>query len=150
MTGNLPPETAEKQKERWNREVVLMNEMTHENIVNGIVNIEPVSFVETLQKTVSMPDMPILVMEYCEGGDLRRHLNASPNSCGLSESEVRNCLRCIGNAIRYLHEQKITHRDIKPENIVIKRNEFKDMCFKVLTKQKKSGPLVDVVVDDFW
>lgn len=131
MLVNIAPETAEKQKERWNREVELMNEMTHENIVHGISNIEPASFIEMLQKTVLMPGMPVLVMEYCDGGDLRRHLNCSPNSSGLIESEVRNCLRCIGNAIRYLHEQKITHRDLKPENIVIKRNEFNEICFKV-------------------
>lgn len=131
MLGNLPVDTADKQKERWNREIELMNEMTHENIVHG-VKVQPESFLEILQKTVLMPGMPILVMEYCEGGDLRQYLNAPTNVSGLIESDVRNCLRCIGNAIRYLHEQKITHRDIKPENIVINRNDRDEICFKVI------------------
>lgn len=127
----IPPnEFNEKQKERWNREVeYMMNEINNENIVKGI-KIEPKTFYTELSKTSPM-GMPILIMEYCEGGDLRHLLNANKNTSGLPESEVRNILKSIGNAISYLHDLKITHRDIKPENIVIKNYDFDKKVYKV-------------------
>lgn len=95
----------------------MTNEIRNENIVQGI-KIKPDSFLEELNRRNPSP-MPVLVMEYCEGGDLRRKLNANQNTSGFGESEVRNILKCLSNAISYLHDLKITHRDIKPENIVI-------------------------------
>lgn len=107
------------QRERWNREVDYMtNHIKNENIVRGI-KIEPASFLVELNR-LSPSTMPTLVMEYCEGGDLRRMLNANIATSGFSEREVRSILKCLGNAISYLHTLRITHRDIKPENIVVK------------------------------
>lgn len=107
------------QTERWIREVDYMtNHIESDFIVRGI-KIEPAQFVAELERTHPSP-MPTLIMEYCEGGDLRRMLNANANTSGLAEPEVRSLLRCLGSAIEYLHQKRITHRDIKPENIVIK------------------------------
>lgn len=109
---------AEKQRERWEREVDYMtNKVRHVNIVRGI-KVQPESFIVELNN-VNPSNMPILIMEYCEGGDLRRMLNFSRHSSGLPESEVRNILQSLKNAIFYLHSMSITHRDIKPENVVI-------------------------------
>ena len=64
-------------------------------------------------------DLPMLCMEYCSGGDLRRVLNRPENCCGLKELDVRNCFRDLNEAVGYLHSQRIIHRDLKPENIVL-------------------------------
>lgn len=109
---------AAKQKERWEREVDLMtNKIRHENIVRGI-KVKPDTFLQELHKS-NPSGMPILLMEYCEGGDLRRQLNDSKNCSGLPESDVRNVLQALKAAVSHLHSQSITHRDIKPENVVI-------------------------------
>lgn len=109
---------AAKQKERWEREVDLMtNKIRHENIVRGI-KVKPEQFLQELHKT-NPSGMPILLMEYCEGGDLRHQLNNSKNCSGLPESDVRNVLQALKSAVSHLHSQSITHRDIKPENVVI-------------------------------
>lgn len=76
-------------------------------------------------------DLPILVMEYCEGGDLRRMLSKNSNCSGLPEMEVRSILKALRNAISYLHDMKITHRDIKPENIVLKKSPVGGFVYKV-------------------
>jgi len=64
-------------------------------------------------------DLPMLCMEYCSGGDLRRMLNKPENCCGAKELAVRNCLKDLTEAVAYLHSQRIIHRDLKPENIVM-------------------------------
>lgn len=108
----------DKQRERCEREVDLMtNQVRHLNIVRGI-KVNPETFLTELNK-FNQSGMPILLMEYCEGGDLRSQLNNSKNCTGLLESEVRNVLQALKNAVYYLHSMKITHRDIKPENVVI-------------------------------
>lgn len=77
-------------------------------------------------------ELPILVMEYCEGGDLRRLMSKNSNCSGLPEAEVRSILKALRNAISYLHDQRITHRDIKPENIVLKKQPDGGFVYKVV------------------
>lgn len=107
-----------KQKERWEREVdYMINQIRHVNIVRGI-KVKPATFLTELEN-YNPSGMPILVMEYCEGGDLRRQLNESKSCSGLAESDVRNVLHSLKSAVEHLHSMSITHRDIKPENVVI-------------------------------
>lgn len=62
---------------------------------------------------------PVLAMEFCSGGDLRKVLNKPQNCCGVEEKEVRQILKQVSSAIEYLHSLNIIHRDLKPENIVL-------------------------------
>lgn len=119
-----------KQKERWEREVDYMtNKIRHLNIVRGI-KVKPEAFLSELEKS-NPSGMPILIMEYCEGGDLRKQLNDNQNVSGMAESEVRNILRSLKSAVEYLHSLSITHRDIKPENVVIQITSDGRRIYKV-------------------
>ncbi|CAG9788393.1 unnamed protein product [Diatraea saccharalis] len=109
-------ELTEKHKERWTKEVEILQSYHNPNIV-GTKPLPP-ELKDGLQ-TVNPSKLPILCMEFCAGGNLRQHLNL-PESChGLREVQVRQILKDIGNALQFLHSNKITHRDVKPENIVI-------------------------------
>lgn len=109
---------------------MLTNIIKNENIVKTI-KVEPESFLLELCRIGAgggcggvKSILPVLCMEFCDGGDLRRALDNSENTCcGFNEVEVRSILKALRNAISYLHSLKITHRDIKPENIVLKRFE---------------------------
>lgn len=115
---------------RWNLEVGYMTEkVSHDNIVRGI-RVEPASFLAELERQQPTA-MPVLLMEYCEGGDLRRLLNTSEYATGFPEMEARAVLRSLGAAIAYLHQMKITHRDIKPENIVMKTDSGGRKVYKL-------------------
>lgn len=144
-------EMTDKNCERWCNEVALMTKkVRNENIVST-VSVQPESFLQELIKH-SANKLPILCMEYCEGGDLRRVLNRVQNCSGLREQEVRDVLRSLRNAISYLHNLKITHRDIKPENIVLKQMgdrvvyKLTDLGYaKALDKQSLNASLVGTV-----
>ncbi|KAK5602308.1 hypothetical protein CRENBAI_014192 [Crenichthys baileyi] len=103
---------SEKNKERWSREIQIMRKLNHVNIVQAREVPDDVT-------SIALNDLPLLAMEYCAKGDLRKVLNKPENCCGLKESEILSLLSHIGSGIQYLHENKIIHRDLKPENIVL-------------------------------
>uniref|UniRef100_A0A7N8XM09 Inhibitor of nuclear factor kappa-B kinase subunit alpha n=1 Tax=Mastacembelus armatus TaxID=205130 RepID=A0A7N8XM09_9TELE len=101
-----------KNRDRWSREIQIMKKLNHVNVVQAREVPKELS-------CIALNDLPLLAMEYCSKGDLRKVLNKPENCCGLKESEVLFLLRDIGSGIQYLHENKIIHRDLKPENIVL-------------------------------
>ena len=62
-----------------------------------------------------------LVMEYCNGGELKGALEKYQlkNGKAFSEEIVQYIMRQIMSAINYLHSRNIMHRDIKLENILL-------------------------------
>ncbi|XP_035982361.1 inhibitor of nuclear factor kappa-B kinase subunit alpha [Fundulus heteroclitus] len=109
---------SEKNKDRWSREIQIMRKLNHVNVVQAREVPEDVT-------SIALNDLPLLAMEYCTKGDLRKVLNKPENCCGLQESEVLLLLNDIGSGIQYLHENKIIHRDLKPENIVLQEIDGK-------------------------
>ncbi|KAJ8720062.1 hypothetical protein PYW07_012105 [Mythimna separata] len=109
-------ELTEKHRQRWTKEVEMLQSCRNPNIV-GTKDLPP-EFITGLERA-NPSGLPILCMEYCSGGDLRQVLN-KPESCsGLKEQQVRQILSDLRNAMHFLHQNKITHRDLKPENIVL-------------------------------
>uniref|UniRef100_A0A8C7YD30 Inhibitor of nuclear factor kappa-B kinase subunit alpha n=1 Tax=Oryzias sinensis TaxID=183150 RepID=A0A8C7YD30_9TELE len=107
-----------KNKERWSREIQIMSKLNHLNVVQAREVPEELH-------AIALNDLPLLAMEYCSRGDLRKVLHKPENCCGLKESEVLSLLKDIGSGIQYLHENKIIHRDLKPENIVLQEIDGK-------------------------
>ncbi|XP_072534279.1 inhibitor of nuclear factor kappa-B kinase subunit alpha isoform X1 [Salminus brasiliensis] len=101
-----------KNKDRWSREIQIMKKLNHLNVVTA-------REVPEEMKHIALNDLPLLAMEYCSKGDLRKLLSKPENCCGLKESEVLSLLNDVGSGIQYLHANKIIHRDLKPENIVL-------------------------------
>lgn len=106
-----------KHKHRWKLEVEIMKRLSHPNVVRAVDVPSVLDVPET--------ELPLLAMEYCSGGDLRKVLSKPENCCGLNEQQVRNLIKHIASAIKYLHSQRIIHRDLKPENIVLQELDNK-------------------------
>ncbi|XP_023564805.1 inhibitor of nuclear factor kappa-B kinase subunit alpha [Octodon degus] len=124
-------ELSPKNRERWCHEIQIMKKLNHANVVKACDVPEELNFL--------INDVPLLAMEYCSGGDLRKLLNKPENCCGLKESQILSLLSDIGSGIRYLHENKIIHRDLKPENIVLQ-----DVGGKIMHKIIDLGYAKDV------
>uniref|UniRef100_A0A8C8JYR0 Inhibitor of nuclear factor kappa-B kinase subunit alpha n=1 Tax=Oncorhynchus tshawytscha TaxID=74940 RepID=A0A8C8JYR0_ONCTS len=105
-------ELTARNKDRWSREIQIMKKLSNLNVVTA-------RDVPEEMKHIALNDLPLLAMEYCSKGDLRKMLSKPENCCGLKESEVLSLLNDVGSGIQYLHENKIIHRDLKPENIVL-------------------------------
>eukprot|EP00064_Thunnus_orientalis_P012041 superscaffoldBa00001801_g12075 len=105
-------ELTPRNKDRWSREIQIMKKLNNINVVTA-------REVPDEMRHIALNDLPLLAMEYCSRGDLRKMLSKPENCCGLKESEVLSLLNDVGSGIQYLHENKIIHRDLKPENIVL-------------------------------
>ncbi|MBR2363851.1 MAG: protein kinase, partial [Lentisphaeria bacterium] len=60
-----------------------------------------------------------LIMECCEGEDLRRWIRRKRKEGNLSLEEILPVIKQVAEALDYAHEMKIVHRDVKPGNIMI-------------------------------
>uniref|UniRef100_A0A8C2ZNI8 IkappaB kinase n=1 Tax=Cyclopterus lumpus TaxID=8103 RepID=A0A8C2ZNI8_CYCLU len=118
-------ELSERNKERWCLEIQIMKRLDHVNVVAAR------DVPEGMHQMITINDLPLLAMEYCQGGDLRKHLNLLENCCGMREGSVLILLRDISSALTYLHKKRIIHRDLKPENIVLQQGE-KRLIHKII------------------
>lgn len=65
----------------------------------------------------------VIVMEYCEDGELGFHIDKFRNEgVVIPEKVVLNWFLQIVMAVHYLHENNILHRDLKTSNIFLTGN----------------------------
>ncbi|XP_069741583.1 inhibitor of nuclear factor kappa-B kinase subunit alpha isoform X2 [Narcine bancroftii] len=111
-------ELSARSKKRWCQEIQIMKKLNNINVVKA-------HEVPGEMQNIAFNDVPLLVMEFCTGGNLRKLLSKPENCCGLKESQVLSLLQDVGSGIQYLHENRIIHRDLKPENIVLQEDNGK-------------------------
>lgn len=71
--------------------------------------------------TVSVPSSRclVIIMEYCEGGNLLQWIKRSRRHELLNEPIIMKIFREICSAVYNCHLKRIIHRDLKPENILL-------------------------------
>jgi serine/threonine protein kinase len=93
-----------KRVDRFKREIEVVRNISHENVVNLIdFDLEN--------------EKPYLVMEHCVGGSLTQ---AKP-FWSLSPIEAINLFEQVCEGVAYAHAQGVIHRDIKPDNIFLRK-----------------------------
>nr|CAG32560.1 hypothetical protein RCJMB04_29g15 [Gallus gallus] len=92
-------ELSPRNRDRWALEIQIMKRLHHPNVVAAR------DVPEGMQK-LAPNDLPLLAMEYCQGGDLRKYLNQLEHCCGLREEAILILLSDIASALRYLHESE--------------------------------------------
>ncbi|XP_071988098.1 serine/threonine-protein kinase 33 isoform X1 [Engystomops pustulosus] len=92
------------------REVSILKRVNHDHIIH-------------LEEVYETPKRVYLVMELCEGGELRDFLQRRKR---LSEGETRRVIHSLASAIAYLHKKDIVHRDLKLENILVHSDDAAD------------------------
>jgi serine/threonine protein kinase len=71
--------------------------------------------VQTLDYDVTPGGLPYLVMELCEGPDLRSLVERGPAPA----ARVAEIVRQIASALQLAHDRGVVHRDLKPANVML-------------------------------
>uniref|UniRef100_A0A803YK21 non-specific serine/threonine protein kinase n=1 Tax=Meleagris gallopavo TaxID=9103 RepID=A0A803YK21_MELGA len=97
-----------KEREESRREVAVLANMKHPNIV---------LYRESFEENGCL----YIVMDYCEGGDLFKKINAQKGVL-FSEDQILDWFVQICLALKHIHDRKILHRDIKSQNIFLTKD----------------------------
>ncbi|KAL1772938.1 serine serine/threonine-protein kinase Nek1 [Sigmodon hispidus] len=97
-----------KERQESRREVAVLANMKHPNIVQ---------YKESFEENGSL----YIVMDYCEGGDLFKRINAQKGTL-FQEEQILDWFVQICLALKHVHDRKILHRDIKSQNIFLTKD----------------------------
>ncbi|XP_037686918.1 serine/threonine-protein kinase Nek1 isoform X4 [Choloepus didactylus] len=97
-----------KEREESRREVAVLANMKHPNIVQ---------YRESFEENGAL----YIVMDYCEGGDLFKRINAQKDIL-FQEDQILDWFVQICLALKHVHDRKILHRDIKSQNIFLTKD----------------------------
>ena len=97
-----------------------------ENEAKILSNIDDIHIVKYYDSDRNKENFNIL-MEYCEGSDLKKFINEYKTKNELIDEKIINEIIldiCLG--IKVIHQKNLIHRDLKPENLFItKENKVK-------------------------
>jgi len=98
---------ADHDKDTLRREIKMMRQLDHPNVVR-------------LYETIEDSESVFLVMELCHGGDLFGRIH--------DEGQLDEGLACVFaeqmlSALAYCHSRGIVHRDVKPENFLLEKDD---------------------------
>jgi serine/threonine protein kinase len=125
--------SSRKRLERFEREVKLMQNLNHPNIVkfyDAISGVKDDKKFDDFRRGehVSYNHPPVMFIEYCSGGSLssflknRARYDEGAHRYGtMSEKETRWVAYCVCRALVYLMEKQILHRDIKLGNLLLQQ-----------------------------
>lgn len=87
------------------REISLMKELKHENIV-------------LLHDVIHTENKLMLVFEYMDK-DLKRYMDSQGNKGALPPPTVKSFMYQLLKGIAFCHDNRVLHRDLKPQNLLI-------------------------------
>eukprot|EP00928_Gymnodinium_smaydae_P021662 TRINITY_DN18478_c0_g1_i1.p1 TRINITY_DN18478_c0_g1~~TRINITY_DN18478_c0_g1_i1.p1 ORF type:complete len:661 (+),score=170.21 TRINITY_DN18478_c0_g1_i1:166-2148(+) len=96
-----------KERETSLQEVELLRRLDHPNIVEYRDNF-------------FMGDTLVIVMQYCEGGDLATYIKDNARKkMRIHEVQIMNYFVQVLQALQYIHHERILHRDLKTSNLFL-------------------------------
>ncbi|KAL7536307.1 hypothetical protein ACHAXR_010970 [Thalassiosira sp. AJA248-18] len=111
-----------RRKDRIKREISLLKEVRHPNIIQ-------------LYDVYEDEDAVHIVTEMCHGGELFDKIvekQAVPSASCFSEKDAARIIHSLLSSVSYLHSRDIIHRDIKPENILFTEKDNEQSPIKLI------------------
>lgn len=105
-----------KMQRQLRNEIALLRELRgHPNVVQLLDNREDAEHIH-------------IILEYCNGGDLAKHLK---RCAPLPEAHTHDVLSQLAEAIKHTRKNHVVHRDIKPHNVLLSINPKRRCGFDV-------------------
>ena len=82
-------------------------------------------FCARLVRSFADAEAVYLLLEWCPGGELLRHL---PRTSGLPPASARFYTACVAAALAHLHAADLVYRDVKPENCLLDARGYLKLC----------------------
>eukprot|EP00429_Kryptoperidinium_foliaceum_P051244 CAMPEP_0176112812 /NCGR_PEP_ID=MMETSP0120_2-20121206/56656_1 /TAXON_ID=160619 /ORGANISM="Kryptoperidinium foliaceum, Strain CCMP 1326" /LENGTH=549 /DNA_ID=CAMNT_0017447045 /DNA_START=27 /DNA_END=1673 /DNA_ORIENTATION=+ len=103
---------SKKERETATQEVELLRRLDHPNIVD-------------YQDNFFMSDTLVIIMQYCEGGDLQTYIKEkNKEKQRIREVQIMNYFVQVLQALQYIHhEKRILHRDLKTSNLFLMQSK---------------------------
>lgn len=95
------------------------------------------------------PDFIVLVLEYCENGDLYDMIHSGSCLPFSSAVDVWHLARQMYSGLAYAHSLGIYHRDLKPENILFTSNNVVKICDWGLATTNRFSPDFNVGTEKY-
>ena len=108
MRMSMTGEEYEAEKKKLHREVNILRNLSHSNVVR-LVDVSESN------------DSVYVVQELIEGGELFTRITDDPDF--RNENVIKFVFCQLADAVLYLHSKAVIHRDIKPENILVQSCE---------------------------
>jgi len=116
-----------KSRARFNEEMRICEEITHENVVKSYEHFD-------------LPNFLAFAMEYIDGGDL----SSMMKSTTLNISQIVNFIGQAARGLSAIHTAGIIHRDLKPENMLITGKGVLKITDFGLARSDQSGTLTNI------
>lgn len=105
-----------KMQRQLRNEIVLLRELRgHPNVVELIDSREDDAYIH-------------IILEYCNGGDLSKHLR---QCAPLPEAHTHDVMLQLAEALKHTRANHVVHRDIKPHNVLLTINPKRRCGFDV-------------------
>jgi serine/threonine protein kinase len=104
MRMSMTGEEYELEKKKLHREVNILRNLSHPNVVR-LIDVSESN------------DSVYVVQELIEGGELFSRITDDPDF--RNENVIKYVFCQLADAVLYLHSKAVIHRDIKPENILV-------------------------------
>lgn len=99
-------------------------------------------FIVETYDVIYLPEYIVVVMEYCENGDLLTYITSKEP---LVTYQIRRLFEQLVMAVEHLHDRNIAHRDIKPENIFMDKDFNLKLGDFGLSQQLKKDALCSTI-----
>ncbi|CDW91424.1 protein kinase domain containing protein [Stylonychia lemnae] len=107
-------------KEMSKAKVILKNSLAQILMEKTILSKMKNDFIVNMHAAFTDRDSMFLVLDYCNGGDLRYQMQRQV----FNEKETKFMIACLVQALECIHTAGVIHRDIKPENLVFNENGY--------------------------
>ena len=107
---------SEKLEKNLELEIGIMRKLNHPHVV---------SLIDVFASETNL----VIVLEYCNHGDLFKHITKQKKA--LTEAQSKSFIQQLATGMRYVRQHGVIHRDLKPQNLLLVQGANRSLSLKI-------------------